>query len=38
LDNQIKEDVAYLEEMRNACTVLVRKPKGKKPLGRPGHT
>jgi hypothetical protein len=25
------------EEMRNAYTVLVRKPEGKKPLSRPRH-
>jgi hypothetical protein len=23
------------EEKRNACTILVRKPEGKRPLGRP---
>jgi hypothetical protein len=24
-------------EMRNACDILVGKPKGKRPLGRPRH-
>jgi hypothetical protein len=26
-----------LREKRNACTMLVGKPNGKRPLGRPGH-
>jgi len=28
-------DVARMGELRNAYTVLVRKPRGKRPLGRP---
>jgi hypothetical protein len=27
--------VARMREKRNACRILVRKPEGKKPLGRP---
>jgi hypothetical protein len=29
--------VAYMGERRNACMVLVGKPEGKRPLGRPKH-
>jgi hypothetical protein len=29
------ENVAGMEEMRNAYNILVIKPEGKKPLGRP---
>jgi hypothetical protein len=29
--------VACMEEMRSACKILVRKPKGKRPLGRHRH-
>jgi hypothetical protein len=29
--------VACIEEMRNAYRILIRKPVGKKPLGRPEH-
>jgi transcription termination factor 2 len=29
--------VARMEETRNAYRILVRKPKGKRPLGRPKH-
>jgi hypothetical protein len=29
--------IACMGEMRNACNILVGKPKGKRPLGRPGH-
>jgi hypothetical protein len=31
------EHVAYMEEMRNACKILVRKFEGKRPLGKPRH-
>ena len=27
----------YVREKRNACGVLVRKPEGNRPLGRPRH-
>jgi hypothetical protein len=27
--------VAWMGEMRNACRILVGKPEGKRPLGRP---
>jgi hypothetical protein len=30
--------VALMGEKRNACKVFVVKPKGKRPLGRLGHT
>lgn len=30
-------NVAHLEEKRNACKSLVRKPEGKEPLVRPRH-
>jgi hypothetical protein len=29
--------LAHMEEMRNAYSVLVGKPEGKRPLGRPRH-
>jgi hypothetical protein len=29
--------VARMGEKRNACRILVGKPDGKRPLGRPGH-
>jgi len=29
--------VACMEEMRNACNILVGKPEGKRPLGRSMH-
>jgi len=29
--------VARMEQMRNANSILVEKPEGKKPLGRPKH-
>jgi hypothetical protein len=29
--------VAHMRERRNACRVLVGKPKGKRPLRRPRH-
>jgi hypothetical protein len=29
--------VACMRKMRNAYKILVRKPEGKRPLGRPGH-
>jgi hypothetical protein len=29
--------VARMGEKRNACKILVRKPEGKTPLGRPRH-
>jgi hypothetical protein len=29
--------VAWMGEMRNAYNILVGKPKGKRPLGRPRH-
>jgi len=29
--------VARMGEMRNAYNILVRKPEGKRPLGRPRH-
>jgi hypothetical protein len=29
--------VAGIEEKRNVCGVLVRKPEGNRPLGRPRH-
>jgi hypothetical protein len=29
--------VAGMEEKRKMCRVLVRKPEGKRPLGRPSH-
>jgi hypothetical protein len=32
---QIKEDLARMAEMRNAYKILVGKPEGKRPLGRP---
>jgi len=28
--------VACMEERRGACRILVEKPEGKRPLGRPG--
>jgi hypothetical protein len=27
----------HMGEMRNACNILVGKPEGKRPLGRPRH-
>jgi hypothetical protein len=27
-----------MREMRNAYKILVRKPEGQRPLGKPGHT
>jgi hypothetical protein len=30
-------DVARMGEKRNACRILVGKPDGKRPLGRPRH-
>jgi hypothetical protein len=30
--------MACIGEMRNAYRILVRKPEGKRPLGRPVHT
>jgi hypothetical protein len=30
-------DVAFMGEIRNAYKILVRKPEGKSPLGRPKH-
>jgi hypothetical protein len=30
-------NMAHMEEKRNAYMVLVRKPEGKRPLGRPRH-
>jgi hypothetical protein len=29
--------VAWMGKMRNACNILVGKPEGKRPLGRPRH-
>jgi hypothetical protein len=29
--------VAHMEKMRNACKILVGKPEGKRPFGRPKH-
>jgi hypothetical protein len=34
---RLMEHVARMGEMRNACNILVRKPEGKRPLGRPSH-
>jgi hypothetical protein len=31
------EYVEYMESMRNIHKILVGKPEGKRPLGRPGH-
>jgi hypothetical protein len=31
------EHVAHMEEMTNACSILVGKPKGKRPSQRPRH-
>jgi len=31
------QHVACMGEMRNACKILVRKPEGWRPLGRPRH-
>jgi hypothetical protein len=31
------EHVAFMEELRNAKKIVVRKPEGKKSLGRPGR-
>jgi hypothetical protein len=31
------EHAAHTEQIRNACKILVWKPEGKKPLGRPKH-
>ena len=31
------EHVAYMGERRGLCRVLVRKPEGKRPFGRPRH-
>jgi hypothetical protein len=31
------EYVACIREMRNVYNILVRKPEGKRPLGRPRH-
>jgi hypothetical protein len=30
-------NIARIEEMRNAYCILVGKPEGKRPLGRPRH-
>jgi hypothetical protein len=30
--------IAHMEEMRNAYEILVRKPEGRRPHGRPKHT
>jgi hypothetical protein len=32
---RLAEHVACLREKRNACRILVGKPEGKRPLGRP---
>jgi hypothetical protein len=29
--------VAHVEEMKNALKILIAKPEGRRPLGRPGH-
>jgi hypothetical protein len=29
--------VAWMEEMRNTCSIVVGKPEGERPLGRPKH-
>jgi hypothetical protein len=32
---RLTEHAACIGEMRNACKILVEKPEGKRPLGRP---
>lgn len=36
-DGEIGRECSMLEEKRNTYKILMRKPEGKKPLGRPRH-